>query len=81
MVCAMAEEAKAETVLLNLKHNAEEQVMENVNKIVCSYCDSIRNHVLISSSGNYICVFCADEQRKGIEIFANLFGGNITVTS
>ena len=55
--------------------------MENVNKIVCSYCDRIRNHVLISSSGNYICVFCADEQRKGIEIFANLFGGNITVTS
>ena len=55
--------------------------MKNVNKIVCSYCDSIRNYILISGNGDYICVFCADEQRKGIEIFANLFGGNITVTS
>jgi len=72
-------DAKAETVLLNLKHNEEEQVMES--KKVCSYCDRIRNHILISKKGDYICVFCADEQRKGIEIFANLFGGNITVTS
>lgn len=51
------------------------------SKKVCNYCDRIRNHILISKKGDYICVFCADEQRKGIEIFANLFGGNITVTS
>jgi hypothetical protein len=55
--------------------------MENVNKIVCSYCDSIRNNILISGKGDYICVFCADTQSKKREIFANLFGGNITVTS
>lgn len=53
--------------------------MENTNKIVCNYCDTVRAYILVSTNGDYVCVFCNDKQEKEKSIFANLFNGNITI--
>jgi len=53
--------------------------MENTNKIVCNYCDTVRAYILVSTNGDYVCVFCNDKQVKEKSIFANLFNGNITI--
>ena len=53
--------------------------MENTNKIVCNYCDTVRAYILVSTNGDYVCVFCNDKKEKSI--FANLFNGNITITN
>lgn len=55
--------------------------MINTNKIVCNYCDTVRTYILVSTNGDYVCVFCNDKQVKEKSIFANLFNGNITITN
>ena len=55
--------------------------MENTNKIVCNYCDTVRAYILVSTNGDYVRVFCNDKQEKEKSIFANLFNGNITITN